>query len=106
MNNKLEPEVLLPPPATEAAHRRVYITRALIEQFGGTDGCQGSLGGTGVLHNEACRPRMETEMKNNPDTAEKLRAAHKKRQDFVNKFGISHRESEEQDSGGGATLQS
>ena len=57
------------PPRVEqdAMSRRVYITRAVLNQYGITDGCVGcansTIGGTGILHSEECCRRIEKEMK-------------------------------------------
>ena len=60
------------PPRVEedAMPRRVYIARAVVNQYGLTDGCVGcansTVGGTGILHSEECRRRIEKEMKKDP----------------------------------------
>ena len=63
------------PPKIEgdAMPRRVYITKAILEKCGMTDGCMGCVasatGHTAVVHNEECRQRIEGEMKRDPETS-------------------------------------
>ena len=49
----------VPPDANDALPRRAYLTKAILERFGATDGCPGCtvilLGGSGVVHNDECR---------------------------------------------------
>ena len=44
----------VPPDANDALPRRAYLTKAILEKFGATDGCPGCtvimLGGSGVVH--------------------------------------------------------
>ena len=63
INRDIEAELKLPPRHVDPTPRRVYITKAVVEKLGGTDGCLGCttalLGGTGVAHNEQCREPHE-----------------------------------------------
>ncbi len=81
----------------ERAPRRVCITRAMLDKYGYTDGCPGctvsAIGGTGVVHNEECRIRIEGEMNQGPEHTEKLRTACEKRHDSMDKhFGDKAKE--------------
>ena len=70
VNKDIEVELTLPPRYVDPTHRRIYITKAVVDKFGGTDGCLGCttalLGGTGVAHNEQCRERIEKLMRKDP----------------------------------------
>ena len=63
------------PPHVEedAMPRRVYITRAVLNQYGMTDCCVGcansTIGGTGISHSEECPRRIEKEMDKRSRTA-------------------------------------
>ncbi len=72
------------PERMERFPHRVYVMMAVIDKFGGTKGCNGCLsaisrGGTGVIHSEECRKRMETEMKKDPEEARRLQDTYEKR---------------------------
>ena len=77
------------PPRVEedAMPRRVYITRAVLNQYGITDGCVGSanstVGRTGISHSEECRRRIEKKMKNYPEQRECNQETKRKRRDFI-----------------------
>ena len=69
--------------------RRVYITRAVLNQCGTTDGCVGcansTIGGTGILHSKERRRRIEKEMKNDPEQRERIQETKRKRREFIEK---------------------
>ena len=56
--------------------RRENITRAVLNQYGITDGCVGcansTIGGTGIPHSEECRRRIEKDMKNDLEQRERI----------------------------------
>ena len=61
----------VPHDANDALPRRAYLTKAILEKFGATDGCPGCtvilLGGSGVVHTDERRKRLEKEMKDDPE---------------------------------------
>ena len=73
----------------EPIPRRVYLTKAILDKYGMTDGCPGCvatfLGGTGLAHNEECRIRIEKRMQEDPDQRDKVREVRKRMRDFVTK---------------------
>ena len=77
------------PAAAEQIPRRVYLTKSLLGKYGMTDGCVGctnaTIGNTGVVHSEECRKRIEKAMRQDAGDRERVREAHKRRTDFVNK---------------------
>ena len=70
INKEIELEVKLPPRSVDPTTRRVYITKVVIETFGGTEGCLGCttamLGGKGVAHSEQCGKMMEEHIRRDP----------------------------------------
>ena len=73
----------------DAVPRRVYITRAVLNQYGITDGCVGCansiIGGTGIPLSELCRRRIEKETKNDPEQRERIQETKRKRREFIEK---------------------
>ncbi len=59
------------------------------------------IGGTGVVHSEECRRRVETEMKKDPDEAARINVANTKRAEFVKKNGLKRIAVEEMEPRGG-----
>ena len=98
INKEIELEVKLPPRSVDPNPRRVYITKAVIEKFGGTEGCLGCttamLGGKGVAHSEQCRERMEEHIRRDPTEKERWHTATRKIQEFVNKYGLKRKDEE------------
>ena len=93
VNTNVETEIPPPPRPTETVPRRVYITKALVERSGSTEECTGctnaALGGTGMVHSEECRKRIDQELRKDPETAGKLRASFKRRKEFVKQHGLN-----------------
>ena len=97
------------PPRVEedAMPRRVFITRAVLNQYGQygiTDGCvecaNSTITGTGILHSEVCRRRIEKKMQNDPEQRERIQETKRKRRDFIEKhakkFKVDESAEEEQ----------
>ena len=84
--------------------RRVCIMRAVLNQYGTTDGCVGcdnsTIGGTGIPHSEECRRRIEKEMKNDPEQRQRIQETKRKRREFIEKhakkFKVDESAEEEQ----------
>ena len=76
----------------------------MLNQYGITDGCVGcansTTGGTGILHSEECRRRIEKEMKNDPEQRERIQETKRKRRDVIErhakKFKVDESVEEEQ----------
>ena len=86
INKDIEVELKLHPRHVDPNPRRVYITNAVVEKFGGTDGvlvaqplCSE---GTGVAHNEQCRERIEKLMRKDPSEKERWCTATRRWQEF------------------------
>ena len=98
INKEIELEVKLPPRSVDPNHRRVSITKAVIEKFGGTEVCfcctTATLGGKGVAHSEHCRERMEEHIRRDPTEQERWCTATRKIQEFVNKYGLKRKDEE------------
>ena len=93
INKDIEVELKLPSRhVVPTPPRRVYITKAVVEKFGGTDGCLGCttalLEGTGVAHNEQCRECIEKLMWKDPSEKERWCTATRRRQELVKKYGL------------------
>ena len=71
----------------DAMPRRVYITRAVLNQYGLTDGCVGcansTIGGTGLPNSEECRRRIEKDIKNDPEQRERIQETKRKRRGLI-----------------------
>ena len=96
---------MLAPPRVEedAMPKRVYITGAVLNQYGITDGCVSAIstsGGTGILHSEECRRRIEKEMESDPEQRERIQETKRERREFIErhakKFKVDESAEEEQ----------
>ena len=81
-------DIPLPPRVEgDSAPRRAYITKAMLDKFGMTEGCMGcttcAIGGTGVAHSEECRRRIEKMMKADPVQKMKLEEVKTKQRQFI-----------------------
>ena len=99
INKEIELEVKLPPRSVDPNPRRVYITKAVIEKFGGTAGCLGCttamIAGKGVARSEQCRERMEEHIRRDPMEKERWMVySDQKIQEFVNKYGLKRKDEE------------
>ena len=87
---------LPPPPKAEEdpMPRRLYITRALLDKYGMTEGCVGctmsAMANTGMVHSEACRIRIEKEMKQIPESRMRLKEIKVKQHHFIKKHMKKH----------------
>ena len=98
INKEIDLEVKLPPRSVDPNPRRVYITKVVIEKFGGTEGCLGCttamLGGKAFAHSEQCRERMEEHIRRDPTEKERWCTATRNIQEFVNKYGLKRKDEE------------
>ena len=93
----VDKSIELPPPPKrdeDAMPRRVYLTKALLDKYGMTDGCIGctasAAGGTGVVHSDDCRQRVEDKMKKDPEMRIKLKEVKSKQKNFIEKHANKH----------------
>ena len=88
VDESLNPDVPPPKPA-EAIPRRVYITRAVLEKYGFTDGCLGCTNSavrlTGIVHSDECRKRIESAMHQDVVDKARLQESKRKREEFVSR---------------------
>ena len=77
------------PSRAEPVPRKVYLTKAILNKYGMTDGCVGctnaAIGGTGIAHSEECRKRIEKAMQEDHEDREKLKESRKRQMEFANK---------------------
>ena len=79
-----------------AQDRRMYVTKADFERFGGTDGCPGCVsvhihGKAVVTHNDACRTRMAELLRASDEGRERLESHSRKRRERDDLAGDSAR---------------
>ena len=99
IDTDLAPEQPQPAPAGDPIPRRLYLTKAILEKYGVTEGCLGCtnalLGNQGVPHSEECRHRITEMMMADPTDEAKVKEASRRRKEFVSKHQLQEREQTE-----------